>query len=260
MASSLDARIERDIRFLYEHAQLPIRVSVCDGIVHLVGVVSSREMHDAVLELARRVDGVLEVDASLEYEVVAPDSAFEAPDEDREFGYADQTAILDDVSDTEIDFAARPQEARPDDQQAFDDAEPYSPPTDPVVRPGRKPRELQVIGGFQSSSMDELAEQRDAETGSELGEPGWLVEWEDVGDEADWLLNREDEDIRNDVIRELHEDSLTIDLNLGVSVTGGVVFLRGLVPTSDDASNAEDVAARVPGVVEVRDRTRVAGE
>jgi osmotically-inducible protein OsmY len=260
MASQLDAEIERDIRSLYEQAQLPIWVSVSDGIVQLAGVVSSREMHKAVMELAQSVDGVLEIDASLEYEVVAPDSAFEAPDEDREFGYADHASLLDYVSDTEVDFLARPQETLTDDQALFDDAEPYSPPTDPVVQRGRKPRELEIIGGFQLSSMDELAVQRDGEAGGEIGEPDWLAESEDVGDEVDWNLNREDEDIKDDVIRELREDSLTTDLTLEVSVTEGVVFLRGIVPSSEDASNAEDVASRVPGVVEVRDRTRVSGE
>lgn len=260
MTSRLDGRIEHEIRSLLEQAQLPIWVRVNDGIVRLAGVVSSREMHNAVMELARSVDGVLEIDASLEYEVVAPDGAFEAPDDDREFGYADRTSLFDDLSDTEYDFSARPKGTLSDDQQAFDDAEPYFPPTDPVVRPGRKPRELEMIGGFQLSSMDELAARRDAETGSEIAEPDWLVEREGVWDEVDWYLNRNDEDIKDDVVRELKEDALTTDLKLEVSVSEGVVFLRGVVSRSEDASNAEDVAARVPGVVEVRDRTRIIEE
>ena len=59
---------------------------------------------------------------------------------------------------------------------------------------------------------------------------------------------RDEEDIRDDVIRELREDSLTTDLKLTVDVRRGVVILTGTVQTLDDAENAQAVAARVPGV------------
>ena len=38
----------------------------------------------------------------------------------------------------------------------------------------------------------------------------------------------------------------------------GAVRLRETVPTRRDAENAEDVASRVPGVIEVRDETEFA--
>src|SRR5919204_351049 len=47
------------------------------------------------------------------------------------------------------------------------------------------------------------------------------------------------------VRRELHEDAATTDLDLDVLVRNGVVHIRGRVADLDDATNAEDVAARV---------------
>jgi osmotically-inducible protein OsmY len=55
------------------------------------------------------------------------------------------------------------------------------------------------------------------------------------------------------VVRELREDAATTDLMITVSAANGYVRLRGSVPTIDDADNAQEVAARVPGVVEVID-------
>jgi osmotically-inducible protein OsmY len=57
----------------------------------------------------------------------------------------------------------------------------------------------------------------------------------------------------------LAEDSATADLNVLVFVRRGVVHLRGQVSDLDDADNAESVAARVPGVVEVVEELEVAG-
>jgi osmotically-inducible protein OsmY len=256
MVSPTDARIEHEIRHLYERNELPIAADVRDGVVRLTGVVSSREMYEAVLELARSINDVLEIDPVLEYGVIAPDSIVEALDEDREFGYADQTALQDDISDTEPDFIAQTPAIADDYRPVMDDAEPYSPPIDPVVQPGEKSGELRVVGGFQLTSMDELAVEQDTESGGEIGEPDLLVDWEDFVDEANWYVNRDDADIKDDILRELREDALTTDLKLQVSVTKGVVFLRGAVPASEDALAAEDVASRVPGVVEVRDKTR----
>ena len=51
--------------------------------------------------------------------------------------------------------------------------------------------------------------------------------------------------------RELAEDSATADLSIFVAVRNGVAHLRGQVADLDDADNAEEVAARVPGIREV---------
>ena len=58
--------------------------------------------------------------------------------------------------------------------------------------------------------------------------------------------------------RELLEDAATTDLRVEVEVRDGVVRLRGTVQDVVDAENAEEVAARVPGVDEVLEELRVA--
>jgi osmotically-inducible protein OsmY len=68
-----------------------------------------------------------------------------------------------------------------------------------------------------------------------------------------------DEAIRDAVLRELREDAATTALVLDVQVHKGVVRIRGLVPDLVDAENAEEVASRLPGVVEVIDETKVEG-
>ena len=92
--------------------------------------------------------------------------------------------------------------------------------------------------------MDELATEADAEP-------------DDETDEITQFVARGDDDIRIDVLRELREDALTTDLRLEVNVINGIVFLKGTVQSVEDAENAEAVAGRVPGVVEVRDMTEV---
>jgi osmotically-inducible protein OsmY len=59
------------------------------------------------------------------------------------------------------------------------------------------------------------------------------------------------------VLLELRQDAATTHLDLRVSSSEGVVRLRGIVEDIEDAENAEAVAARVPGVVEVIDETEV---
>jgi osmotically-inducible protein OsmY len=44
---------------------------------------------------------------------------------------------------------------------------------------------------------------------------------------------------------------MTTDLVIDVDVLEGNVVLRGTVPSIDSAESAEEVAARVPGVIEV---------
>ncbi len=97
----------------------------------------------------------------------------------------------------------------------------YVPPTDPVGT------DTEVIGGFGSSSMDSIEVDRSSD--------GTL------GDEA----------IRDAVLRELREDAATTALVLEVEVDAGVVRLFGRVADLVDVEHAEEVAARVPGVMEV---------
>ena len=111
------------------------------------------------------------------------------------------------------------------DEEISEGDEAYVPPNDPV-----RDRDGEVLGGFQISSMDEI----EVEPSALDGEPG-------------------DEAIADAVRRELREDSATTALDVQVTVSRGIVRLRGSVPSLDDAENAEEVAGRVPGVVEVKE-------
>jgi osmotically-inducible protein OsmY len=116
--------------------------------------------------------------------------------------------------------------------EAADDA--YFPPTDPVVTTDAHGH-LQVLGGFGATSMDSV----EVEPSAGDARPG-------------------DEALADAIRRELREDALTTDLAVDVAVRRGVAFLRGTVPGVDDAENAEEVAARVPGVCEVVEALSVA--
>jgi osmotically-inducible protein OsmY len=116
--------------------------------------------------------------------------------------------------------------------EATDDA--YFPPTDPVVTTDARGR-LQVLGGFGATSMDSV----EVEPSAGDARPG-------------------DEALADAIRRELREDALTTDLVVDVAVRRGVAHLRGTVPGVDDAENAEEVAARVPGVREVVEALSVA--
>jgi hypothetical protein len=108
----------------------------------------------------------------------------------------------------------------------------YCPPIDPVVTTDRhgNPR---VLGGFSSSSMESI----------------------EVEPSSDGTLG--DEAIVEAILRELREDAATTALQIDVRVAGGVAHLHGTVADIVDAGNAEEVAARVPGVIEVVDELKV---
>lgn len=242
-----DAQLTEQVRALYSGAGLPLDVDVQGGVATISGPVASPELRQAAIDLARMVEGIHGIDDQTEDEVIAPDSEFQRPgdDQDGQFAYAERWALRDDQSDTEPDFEGDVGADSSDFQQAVEEGEPYFPPTDPVVEPSTDDEDLRVVGGFEDTAMDDLATRGDRQTS---GDP----------DEIDQYRDRDDEDIRDDVARELSEDSLTTDLALTVDVVNGVVFLHGTVESVDDAENAEAVAGRVPGVVEVRDQTETA--
>lgn len=66
-----------------------------------------------------------------------------------------------------------------------------------------------------------------------------------------------DEALADAVRRELQEDVLTTALPIDVGVEEGVVHLYGTVEELEDAENAEEVASRVPGVLEVIDELEI---
>lgn len=90
-----------------------------------------------------------------------------------------------------------------------------------------------VIGGFQATSMDAIDVERSSD-GS-------------MGDEA----------IRDTILTELREDAATTSLSIEVTVFRGIVTLTGQVADIDDVESAEEVAGRVPGVVEVIEELEV---
>jgi osmotically-inducible protein OsmY len=119
------------------------------------------------------------------------------------------------------------QDVENDPTEAVEEAEPYFPPTDPVVRVDSK-GETQVAGGFGTGEA--LEQHPTAARGV-------------TSDEA----------LEDLVHRALRLDASTAQLHLKVGVRQGVVRLRGPIEDEADAENASAVAGDVPGVVEVID-------
>ena len=121
---------------------------------------------------------------------------------------------------------------------ATDEAEPYFPPTDPPVRGAPRQAEgIEVVDGFAQTSLD-----------------GPI----DLEQLPRHLLTGDDE-IGREVRLALMDDAATADLTIHVTVHQGVVHLRGIVPTVEDAEGAEDVASRVPNVAEVVEEFDITG-
>jgi hypothetical protein len=232
MASSSQKRREleiiQEISRVLDQAGIFVGVEVRNGQLQLDGQVDSVENRDAALDVARAVGEPLglPIQDNIEIMSIVPDDAWpEADAADDDFAYAENpdTARLD------PDFSADPGTIDPD---LADEGVPFFPPTDPVVGPSTNEEELAVVGGFQSTSMDE-----------------------DPTDPEGRVLG--DGQLEDMIERELREDALTIDLQIEVDVRDGVVTLTGEVERMDDALNAEAVAARVEGVREVREQLSV---
>jgi hypothetical protein len=110
---------------------------------------------------------------------------------------------------------------------AIHDAEPYSPPVDPPVLPGGE-EGIHVASGFGQSTDEEA--------------------WDNPPP-------RGDEDIREQAVRALQQDSLTSHYQLYVDVEQGIIRLTGSVPSLDDVDHAMAVLTELPGVVDVLDET-----
>ena len=125
---------------------------------------------------------------------------------------------MDDIANSEIDI---------DPTKAVEEAEPYFPPTDPVVRIDHQ-GETRIAGGF----------------GTGEPEPTSPATMRDLPP---------DEALEDLVHRALRLDASTAQLHLKVGVVGGVVRVRGAIEDETDAGNALAVAGDVPGVVDVVD-------
>lgn len=208
-----------------EAAGIYVAVEQRDGALHLSGEVDTAEMREAAMDLAQAVAeprGMDIVDA-MEVLEIQPDVLSAAQ------GEVAGDGVFPGEADTMTDVGTV------DPGQAMDEAVPYFPPTDPVIGAQLfEQDEVEVIGGFQATSME--------------------------GDDDEGAGSvRGDEQISDDVRRELREDALTTDLDVRVETRNGVVVLLGTVETLEDAENAEAVARGVPGVVEVREELTIPG-
>lgn len=229
--SALAVEIERQLE---ERANLHIMVEEDAGKLVLSGNIESEEDRTTALDIVAEVSGDYEVEDNLEVTVGIPEETDLGSLEDSGVGmFPDAEADLEaedeaiepgDFTDQPVqqygDFAAGPSSSFAEDEAAEGD-EVFVPPTDPVGT------DREVIGGLATTSMDDISVERSSD--------GRL------GDEA----------IRDAILRELREDAATTDLVVDVEVFEGSVTLRGSVPSVIDVENAEEVAARVPGVVEV---------
>jgi osmotically-inducible protein OsmY len=223
-----------------EAAGIYVAVELEDKTITLSGEVTSPEEREAALDVALAFAEPLglQVEDGLDLLPTFPDSAFVTGGSAAHgaFGYLeadrDHDRRLDAGLENEPDFTG--DIGTTEYEESAEEAVPFFAPTDPVVRPSADPESIEVVGGFQATSMD-----------AEPGETG--------------VRARSDEDIAEEVLRELREDALTIDLTVEVETRRGVVVLRGTVPTLEDAENAEAVANRIRGVKEVREELDVAG-
>jgi len=233
--SDLAREVERRLQ---EDAELFIAVSEDDGRLILTGLLSTQREREVALDVVRDVAPDIEVEDNLEIDGVLPGgldsparaaAAMELP----QMEAGERTLEPGDFTDQDTirfgDEAAGPSSAFEDDE-ASSRAEVFVPPVDPVGT------DREVIGGLQESSMEDIEVAPSALDGA-------------LGDEA----------IRDAVLRELREDSQTRDLELDVEVEQGRVLLRGHVLFIEDVDSAEEVAGRVPGVVEIEEELEVDG-
>jgi osmotically-inducible protein OsmY len=135
---------------------------------------------------------------------------------------------IDDIPDSEIEVEPFNQPVETDATEAVEEAEPYFPPTDPVVRVDDK-GETRIAGGFG--------------TGEPLEQSSHAVTADVPSDEA----------LEDQVHRALRLDASTAQLQLKVGVVQSIVRLRGMIEDEADAESALAVAGDVPGVVDVID-------
>jgi osmotically-inducible protein OsmY len=235
--TALARRIERE---LARRAEVNAAVELRGDEIVLSGLVDTPEAVQAAGDIVAELAPTLRVTNDLEVQTILPVdvTAFAggggaAPEtvESLEELAAVEEEIDPDFTDQPLDTSGLAMSGVDPDEN--DDGV-YFPPTDPVITTDER-GEVQVLGGFSATSDQDTTVERSALDGG-------------FGDEA----------IADAVRRELREDAATTDLRIEVVVRNGVVHLRGIVPDVDDAENAEEVAARVPGVQDVVEELTVA--
>jgi osmotically-inducible protein OsmY len=236
--NSRTAEIERRIE---QAAEVNVLLEEQDDRVIVTGLVADDAEHDMVLGIVRELVTDKHVEDNLEVTGLVPETVTEEqlPEAESEAVETIEAGITPDRSMEPGDFtsqatirdpaaASGPNNTRADDDVQEGEAV-FVPPTDPVRR-----QDNEVLGGYAPSSWQSKVE-RSVSDG-------------EIGDEA----------LADAVRRELEEDAATSGLEIRVSVRNGVALLRGRVRDLDDAENAEEVAARVQGVREVREELEVA--
>ena len=233
--SSLAERLTNEL----EEAGLFVAVEDTGYAIRLAGLVDTEEERQAVRDIVvREVDGARDVDdGGVEVSGALPEETTSGDLSESEIhgfrgatpGLADSDALdAGDFTDQRTLGAPASAQAASLSGTPADDPDlaaggdaVYVPPVDPVADARG------IVGGFQSSSMESIEVERSSD--GTLG----------------------DESIREAIVQELREDSATNGLTIEVTVFRGIVTLSGRVADIEDAESAEEVAARVPGVVDV---------
>jgi osmotically-inducible protein OsmY len=241
-STALTRRLEQQLA----QAGLQVVVEHSDGALILSGIVDSEESRQAAMDIVTHAAPPdTPIDDQLDIEAILPTGV-------DDYASQDPSAELDDSADDllavgnelEPDFTDQPGFSDPllasgadssDEEDVAESGDVYTPPIDPVVTTDTHGA-ARVLGGFGLDAEDDVTVERSAED----RRPG-------------------DEALADAIRQELAEDAATTDLNIEVFVRRGVAHLRGEVSDLDDADNAESVAARVPGVVEVVEELDVAG-
>ncbi|MBI3980236.1 MAG: BON domain-containing protein [Chloroflexi bacterium] len=233
------AREDNDLQIRIEEALAPVlaavTVTVEHGVATLQGVVPSAREKARIERLVRRVPGLRGVESYLDVDF----GAEEYPRAGEILGPATDYTLIEGPSHPEgmePDFAD--DIGTTDVMRAVSEAEPYFPPTDPVVEPTTSYEGIQVLGGFAATSADTPSEPADHPAALQLS----------------------DDEIAEDVRLALRQDAGTTDLLVDVRVRRGVAVLRGTVNSLEDTELAMAVASRVPGVRDVVDELSIAGQ
>lgn len=223
---------------LEQIAEVYASIEVQGNQLIVSGIVSTVEERQATLDVVHGLAPEAEVVDNLAVEGVLPEQVGDMELSEADLGgFAGATADTQDTESLEPgDFtdqdimhdagsASGPSGTRAND--STEEGERVTvPPTDPVRTP-----EGEILGGFQTTSDED-----------------------DTAPRSEVLPGPPDEGIIETIQEELSQDAATTALDIEVSSRGGIVVLRGMVDDLEDAQNAQAVASRVQGVVEVWDQ------
>jgi osmotically-inducible protein OsmY len=239
LAQRIQERIHRELH-------LPVVAAEQQGSIYLSGQASSQAARENAERIAaslapdKRIVNGIEIESTASSDI--NDLRGQAEEQRNPTQLDEQLSPTTILTDTGVASSVLDQPLETDEANVSNDSvadllpsvEPdstYFAPTDPVTGPDEHGN-LDIIGGWTPTSDSDLS----VNPSYEDNLPG-------------------DEALAEAIERELHEDALTTDLELDVSVENGVARLRGQVRGPEDADAAQDVASRIPGVRDVVDET-----